>query len=187
MSDDPPRPADDLELLEAWRGGDREAGAELFQRHAPALIRFFRSKTSEPEDLVQATFLACVEGRDRFAGHSGFRTYLFGIARFQLYAWLRKTSRRSGEIAFDLLSIADITASAGHRFDQRQRHSRLLDALRRLPVDQQLILELSYWERLTGPEIAEVMGTTHGAIRVRLHRARARLEALLSPGEEPDA
>lgn len=174
---------EDLELLEAWRAGEREAGAELFRRHAASLTRFFRNKTPDAEDLIQATFLACVEGRDRFEGRSGFRTYLLGIARFTLYAWLRRASRHSRDLDLDLMSVADVTASAGHKIDRGQRHARLLEALRRLSVDQQVILELAYWESLTGPELAEVMGTTHAAIRVRLHRARTRLAELLGAAD----
>lgn len=182
MSDDPARRAEDFGLLDAWRAGDRTAGSALFERYVPALVRFFRNKASEPEDLVQATFLACVEGRDRFEGRASFRTYLLAIARFQLYAHLRKVSRQPGDLAFDLVSIARITESAGRRIDRRRRHARLLAALQRLSVDEQLILELSYWESLSGPEVAEVMGLSHAAVRVRLHRARQRLAGVLAEG-----
>jgi DNA-directed RNA polymerase specialized sigma24 family protein len=52
----------------------------------------------------------------------------------------------------------------------------LLDALRRLPVDQQIMLELYHFEELTAPELATMYGVTEVAVRGRLHRAK---EALL--------
>ena len=48
------------------------------------------------EDLVQQTFMACVEGRERFRNDSTFRTYLFGVAHNVLRSHLRKR-RREGE------------------------------------------------------------------------------------------
>ena len=57
----------DRQLLEAWRGGDKKAGKRLFERHYDALTRFFRNKVGpEAPDLVQQTFLGCLERIDRF-------------------------------------------------------------------------------------------------------------------------
>ena len=84
----------DAELLERWRSGDREAGNELFERHFHSICRFFENKISgDIEELVQSTFLACVDGRDKFRGQSSFRTYLFSIARYQLYGYFRRNQR----------------------------------------------------------------------------------------------
>jgi DNA-directed RNA polymerase specialized sigma24 family protein len=72
---------EDLELLAAWRGGDRDAGGELFDRHFVSIRRFFRSKVGDDyEELVQRTFTRCVEGQQRFRGEGKFRSYLFAIA-----------------------------------------------------------------------------------------------------------
>src|SRR5690606_27370383 len=84
----------DLELLDAWRRGDGRSGELLFRRYFAQLNRFFRNKTDTgAEDLIQTTFLACVEGRDRFRESSSFRTYLFGIAHNVLCAHYRRVAR----------------------------------------------------------------------------------------------
>src|SRR5262245_60999657 len=81
---------EDLALLNRWRDGDRAAGEALFARHFDGLYRFFEHKTGgDADDLTQRTFLACVRSRDQFRGASSFRTYLFAIARHELYAHLR--------------------------------------------------------------------------------------------------
>jgi len=83
---------DDLAVLQRWRDGDQRAGEELCGRYFDEVHRFFEHKLSgEADDLTQQTFLACVRTRDQFRGQSKFRTYLFAIARNELYTRLRQT------------------------------------------------------------------------------------------------
>jgi DNA-directed RNA polymerase specialized sigma24 family protein len=71
----------DIELWRAWREGDHAAGRALYDRHAPALHRFFRSKLAGSDaDLMQQTFLACLERSDAVASGQ-VRAYLFAVAR----------------------------------------------------------------------------------------------------------
>lgn len=167
-----PEPSD-FELLEAWRDGDRSAGGALFDRHLASVTRFFKNKgAGNLEDLVQETFLACVDGRDRFAGRSSFRTYLFAVARHVLFSHYRGRNR-----SFDPLSST--LAGAGHSpvsvlaADENQR--LLLRALRELPADFQVAVELYYWEGLRGPELAEILEISPHTVRSRLSRGRAML------------
>ena len=91
--------ASDTELLDAWRNGDDKAGNQLVRRHFDALFRFFRSRIDDHvADLVQQTFLGCVESRERIPPE-GFRPYLFGIARKKLLMHLRGSHRRGKVIA----------------------------------------------------------------------------------------
>jgi RNA polymerase sigma-70 factor (ECF subfamily) len=55
----------------------------------------------------------------------------------------------------------------------------MLDTMRTLPIEQQTMLELHYWEELDIAALAEVFETTTGAMRVRLHRARTALREKL--------
>ncbi len=170
----------DLELLGAWRGGDVRAGNELFRRYFAQLSRFFRNKAdSGIEDLIQTTFLACVEGRERFREASSFRTYLFAIARHQLYAHYR---RRPRDIDFSQSSIVDLGASPSGPLGRREESTALLRALRAIPLEFQIVLELTYWEGLSGPEIAEVLEIPANTVRGRLSRARAALRDALEKG-----
>jgi len=169
----------DLELLGRWQGGDARAGEELFARHFPDLYRFFEHKLGgDADDLVQQTFVACVKARDAFRRQSSFRTFLFAIARNQLYSFLRKLP--PGEhVDFELTSIAELVTSLGSRLGRARLHERLRLALAELPAEQQLLLELHYWHELDAEALAEVFETTSGAIRVRLVRARRSLRSRL--------
>ena len=164
---------DDFDLLRAWRSGDASAGETLFERHFAAVNRFFRSKTDGGvEDLVQATFLACVENRDSFEERASFSAYLFGIARYKLFGHYKK--RRSA-VDFETCSVVDLGGSPSTILGGREEQKLLLDALRRLPIDFQIVIELSYWEGLKGTELAEVLGVSHHTVRSRLSRARTAL------------
>ncbi len=172
----------DRELLERWRAGDQAAGRDLFARFFDPLFRFFANKCNEPDELVQATFFALVKARDQFAGRSSFRTYLFTIARNELYRWLRTFKRERG---FDpeLSSIAEVATTAGSRLARNEEHRRLCAALRTLPVESQTLLELHYWEGLDATALAEIFDAQVATIRQRLSRARLALKDALAASE----
>ncbi len=180
--------ATDFELLERWRGGDRDAGNELFERHFASICRFFHSKIDDDaEELVQATFLACVHNRDQFRQQSTFRTYLFRIARYQLYHYFRGKQRRGNAVDFGVTSLADLGTSPRSRLARSEEHERLLDALCMLPLEQQVLLELYYWEGLDNAQLAEVFEVALATIRTRLFRARKALrDQLAKLAREPN-
>jgi RNA polymerase sigma-70 factor (ECF subfamily) len=178
----------DFELLESWRNGEESAGRALFGRYFDAVFRFFRNKVDDAaEDLTQQTFMGLVQGRDKFRGDASFRTYLFMIARKRLYSHLRKRDRKSEAVEFDNTSVADLgLVSPSRAVAVRQEQQLLLQALRRLPVEMQVALELFYWEELTVTEISEVLETPVGTVKSRLQRARARLDAAIAELSESE-
>jgi RNA polymerase sigma factor (sigma-70 family) len=184
----------DAELLEAWRRGDGAAGHELFVRHAGSVSRFFRNKIdTDLDDLVQRTFLACVESRDRVRDGSSFRAYVLRIARNELinhYAARQRAAARADPLT---TSILDFGASPSVMVAAGERDLALLTALRRLPLDLQTALELYYWEELGTAELGEVLGIPQGTVKSRLSRAREHLRVHLrgsgaaGPDDVPDA
>ena len=184
--------ASDEELLESWRGGDKAAGNELLSRYFGPVRRFFATKISgdDIKELVQRTFAGCVEGAQRFRGDGSFRAFILAIARRQLYKYLRDRSRQGARDDPDL-SVSSVVAlgqSPTSIIAAAQREALLLQALQRIPVEQQTLLELHYWERLPANDLAQVLDIEPGAVRVRLHRARRALERVLTelvgPGGE---
>lgn len=171
----------DLDLLTAWQEGDAKSGKLLFERHFNSVYRFFRNKVGEQaEDLTQQTFLGCLKSRDRFRGDSSFRTYLFSIARNQLFSFLRKKQRQGDTFEQGYQSVADIHGPTPlHVAASRQEEALLLRALRMLSVEMQEALELHYWEGMTVREISLIVESPEGTIKRRLQRARARLDDLI--------
>lgn len=178
----------DIELLEAWRAGDRSAGSTLFERHFDSICRFFANKVDrDVDDLVQKTFIACVEGKERFKGHSSFRTYLFGVAHNVLRSTLRTRKRESDRLDFGVTSVFDLGLSPTRLLATGGEQMLMLQALRRIPVEHQLVLELYYWEDLEASELAEVLELPEGTVRSRIRRAKQLLEEQLRALSSGDA
>lgn len=165
--------ATDLELWEAWTAGDEGAANLLVERCFLGVHRFFQSKLPEHADeLTQRTFLACIEQRDAFRAQSSFRAFLFGIARKQL---LRHLEGREGR-AFDAaVSMHDLDPSPSRVVAAQEQQEVLLAALRRVPLDFQIVLELFYWEDLRLVEIAEALEIALGTVKSRLSRGKRLL------------
>jgi RNA polymerase sigma-70 factor (ECF subfamily) len=171
----------DAELLEAWRSGDTDAGEALFARHYRPVARFFRNKVGPDRvaDLIQETFMASVEGRDRIQDSGRFRAYLLRIAYRVLCRHLRENYRRP-ESDLDSIAAIDIDPSPSGIVAKAQEQRLLLEGLRAIPINYQVVLELHYWEELTTQEIAELLGIPVGTARSRLLRGRDALEAAMA-------
>ena len=174
----------DLDLLRSWQAGDKQAGSRLFARHFSAMRRFFGNKIAdgEAEDLIQQCMLECVKASEAFRGHSSFRAYLFAIARRQLWHHVHRRSRDAGRREPDqtVSSLADCGLSPSKLAAHSEVQARIAEAMRRLPIDLQIALELHYWEQLTSSELGEVLGISPVTARTRLHRAREQLREMLS-------
>lgn len=178
----PPVRRTDDELLAAWQAGDRAAGDELFGRHFDTVFGFFQRRIAgDVSDIVQRTFLALAEGRDALRGDASVRTYLFVIARRELWAHYRRRDRDEA-LDFGVSSLEDLLPSPSSLLRHKDDRTLLAEAMRRIPVDLQLVVELHYWEGLAGPDIARIVEIPEGTVRSRLRRAiealRTELETL---------
>lgn len=170
----------DQELLDAWRAGDDDAGEALFERHYEGLASFFQSKAEEDaSDLLQRTFLLLLENYGRMRQGANFNCFLYGIARNVLYEHYRVKRRDRERFEPEADSLVDLGFTASALVAQAQETELLLQALRRIPVESQLILELYYWENMTAKEISEVLDIPEGTARTRIRRAKQLLEARL--------
>ena len=172
---------EDWELLDRWRDGDKRAGAELLKRYFGLLSRIFYNKVASHEDaadLVSDTLLACTMNKDRVRDGANFRAYLTSIALNQLRQYYRKRSKRKRERE-DFLScyVADLDTplSPSSRLARRREEYLLVQGLRTIPLEYQLVLELNLFEGLNGREIAELLDVPSATAYTRLRRAREQL------------
>jgi RNA polymerase sigma-70 factor, ECF subfamily len=181
----------DAELLDAWRTGDNRAGNELVDRHFAEISRFFRNKVASEDDatdLVSQTFLGCTVGKDRYRGDASVRQFLFSIARNVLYKYIRGRYKQSRE-QLDFAEVCvqhTFPASLSSIVMHRREAQCFVQALREIPIDDQIVLELMYFEGLSGTEIAAALELPEGTIRGRIargkQRLRERIDALLVRG-----
>jgi RNA polymerase sigma-70 factor (ECF subfamily) len=164
----------DFDLLEQWGAGDQNAGATLFARHFDALYMFLRRRAGDAvEDLAQEALLACVENRARFRREASFRTYLLQIARYRLYAHYQRISRMTESEAE---GSAIVESSLTGKLVRKQDERLVLQAMRRLPPAFQVVLKLSFFDELSGPQIAELLQIPEPTVRSRVWRALQRLK-----------
>lgn len=181
---------DDRELLEAWAKGDNSAGTALIRRYFEPLNLFFINKVPEADrgDLIQQTLLNCTTAIDRFRGDSKVRTFVLSIARNVLLHYYRKKGRKFDKLDPLTHSVAEVSASGAFtKLARAQKQQALLTALRQLPIDLQIVLELKYWEKLTADQCSVVLQTPTNTVSSRVRRAKQKLaEIMKAAAEERD-
>ena len=169
---------EDAVLLAAWQAGDRAAGQRLFARYYEPVARFFLNKVGDAgTDLIQRTFLACLEGLDGFRAEGSFRSYLFAIAYRQLCRYYRTKQR--DRIDLDSVSAVDVDPSIVGLLGEREEMRLFLAGLREIAIDLQVALELHYWEQCSIAEISVALAIPEGTVKSRLRRGREALRAAI--------
>jgi RNA polymerase sigma factor (sigma-70 family) len=166
----------DLELLAAWRRGDQQAAGRILDGYYKLIRRTIATKIPDRDvdDLVQKVILALYEGRERFRADAKLKTYVMRVARNMIADYYRC---RRPTASLDVLgsSAHELGAGPSSLLAQQEQQRLLLEALRSVSLDDQLLLELHYWEKMTGPQLAQVFECAEPTIRSRLRRAKARL------------
>ena len=176
--------ATDAELYARWTEGEREAGDELLARHLPRVRRFFAYKVtarSDAEDLVGKTLEVCAKTLGRARPDAPFTTFLFAVARNVLRDYIKARSRRANKEVddIDVLALADLGPSPSVVVAEREEQRLLLEALRSIPLNYQIVLELAYFEGMSRSEIAQLLDRPQGTVASQLRLGRTRLDQSL--------
>lgn len=176
----------DETLMAAYVAGDRRAFEQLFARLAPRLHRFFRrsfSAEATADDLLQVTFLKLHRARATYKPDMRVAPWAFAIAARVRLDEYRKRKRLAEDGDEEALARADEARAAEPRDagtidgDTAEAVRRAVDAL---PESQRVVIHLNRFEGMTFAEIAGVLGTTEGAIKLRAFRAYGALRQLLA-------
>jgi RNA polymerase sigma-70 factor (ECF subfamily) len=154
----------------------------LFRDTRSDLLAYLMRRSQSAEDaadLLAETFLVAWQKIDRIPEGEKARLWLFGVARNLL---LKGSSRRrSGSALVERLAAELRAAQVVHSPVDDRWSGMLRTALTALPERDREILTMTAWEGMTPKQIASVTGTSANIVRVRLHRARARLKRQLAP------
>jgi RNA polymerase sigma factor (sigma-70 family) len=168
--------------------GDGAAFRRLFELMAPRIRAFFLRSFADAavaDDLTQATFLKLHSARVSYRADRPLKPWVFTIAAGVRCDELRRRYRMPRHVGEADLESAE-AALVADTPDQDQsndagRTEAVRDAIKRLPESQRVVVHLHRYEELTFEQIAEVLGTTSGAVRVRASRAYERLRQELRP------
>ncbi|MFO0632632.1 MAG: RNA polymerase sigma factor [Nannocystaceae bacterium] len=172
--------ATDFELLDRWRAGDQHAGSELFERYFDAVYDYISTKApANHDDLVQRTMMAALEGRDRIRGE--FAAYLFGTATRIVYGEYRKRLQDAErQVDFGVTSAFDLAPGPSSVLSARAERTLLVAALRQIPLDFQVAVELHHLHGLSGAAIATALEVPEGTVRSRIRRGLTQLREKLA-------
>jgi RNA polymerase sigma-70 factor (ECF subfamily) len=174
----------DEELMARFCQGDSRAFDVLFARYHRAvhayLFRMLGNRAAS-EDLTQATFLSLVRARGRFIPGNRVRPWIYAIATNAARDSLRRRKPEEltpeGELPQDASSDSPGPRDAG-------LERRVHQALSMLPEAQREAIMMHRFEGLSFGEIAEALGLTESAVKVRAHRGYERLRELLQDLKE---
>jgi RNA polymerase sigma-70 factor, ECF subfamily len=198
--------APDAEVVAALRRGDEDVFTAIVSQHSSSLLRLaqdFVGSRAVAEEVVQETWLALLNGIDRFEGRSSLKTWLF---RILVYKAMARGARESKTVPFSSLAAdpdertvpedrfrgpGDIWT--GHwtsppvalnsvpesRLLARETRERIAAALETLPESQRVVVRLRDVAGWEAAEVCDSLGLTDANQRVLLHRGRAKLRAAL--------
>jgi RNA polymerase sigma-70 factor (ECF subfamily) len=156
----------------------------LYREHAPAVAAYVLRRASRDDALEAAAEAFVVAWRRLEDVPDPALPWLLATARRQLANISRGNQRRIA-LASRLTSRAE-APQAPHQPAENQQAERVRGAMSRLNTKDQELLRLVAWDGLETAETAAILGCTNGAVRVRLHRARQRLERELAVSSRTD-
>jgi RNA polymerase sigma-70 factor (ECF subfamily) len=199
----------DDQLVEALRAGEEQAFQDLVRRYQGSLLRLARSyvpSAAVAEEVVQDTWVAVLDGIDRFRGASSVKTWLFRILvnramtrgvrerRAVPFSSLAPTEHDEGPtVTADRFTAEGSWSVAPRPFDLPEDRvgllelrAKLREALADLPERQRIVVGLRDVDGLSSEEVCDLLDLSPENQRVLLHRGRARLQTALA-GYQRDA
>jgi RNA polymerase sigma factor (sigma-70 family) len=170
----------DEDLMSAYARGDEGAFAELFRRYAPVVAALLRRDLRRPEearDLLQQVFLQLHRARHDYRAGAPLRPWLVTIALNVKRQHLRRLGRRPEA---QLEAAPEEEAPAPRDGDAVKLDLEVRRALAQLPEGQRDVILLHWFDGLSFPEIATVVGAKLSAVKVRAHRGYESLRRVLA-------
>lgn len=157
------------------KAGNLDTMGLLFERYHQLLFGFLFHMTNQreaSEDMLQTVFYRMLKYRHTFTGDGEFRSWMYHLTRNVLIDHSKQNKRSAQQ--YDLADVAEKVGggtAADERFQKEQELDTLHRAIAKLSPENREVLVLSRFQELKYEEIARVLNTTEGAVKVRVHRA----------------
>lgn len=186
---------EDAELVSGLRAGDPRVFELMVRQYGPRLLSTTRrilNNDEDARDAVQDAFISAFRARAQFAGDSKISTWLHRIAVNAALTRLRSRQRKSEDALDDLLpqfqpnghyaeKLVAWNEPADEAVARKETKSLVRGKIDELPESYRTVLLLRDIEGLSTEEAARMLQITPNAVKLRLHRARLALRALLGP------
>jgi RNA polymerase sigma-70 factor (ECF subfamily) len=179
-----PDDAADVELLDRAAAGDKDAFGTVFERYQHVVYRFARAMTGSreaAEDVTQEVFIALIRDLRRYVPERAtLGAYLYGIARNLSRDRLRRERRFLAWVSGVTLADEKCTVDPFEQMVAGETSADVRHALAQIPVRYREVVILCDLHDLSYAEAGEILHTSTGAVRSRLHRGRYLLRQRLS-------
>jgi RNA polymerase sigma-70 factor (ECF subfamily) len=178
--------ADELELIEKAKRGDRQAFGVLVERYQRRVVGVALAISRNQDDafeLAQETFVRAFENLSRFESRSSFSTWLYRIAANLAIDFRRREGRhyvlRGEEAEGELRRLPSAEGDSYGALRRSELSGRIRQALEQLTPEHRAVILLREVEGLSYDEISDTLNVPRGTVMSRLHYARSRLRAIL--------
>jgi RNA polymerase sigma-70 factor (ECF subfamily) len=183
---EPTSELDDAALASAAAAGSREAFDVIVERHRRSVYQVcfrFVNNHEDASDLAQDAFVRAWKGLKNFKGQSALSTWLYRIAvnvcLNRLSAKAPQTETIDSSERFEDARIE----SAPHAIMREERAAAVRKAIANLPAKQRATLIMRTYHEMSHQQIAEVLGSSVGAVKANFFHALVNLKKIL--GSEP--
>lgn len=166
---------------------------KIYNAFQPRILRYLIRLVgaNEAEDVTQEIFVKVNQALETFRGESKLSTWLYRIATHAALDRLRSPSFQriaqkhlsgdsieKGEVELGDKDVrtGETTPSVEQQFVRKEMNKCIRDFIEELPENYRTVVVLSELEGLGNTEIAEILGITLDTVKIRLHRARAKLK-----------
>lgn len=183
MSKDTPK--ESHELIERLRDPStcREAFGEVIAKFTEPLywqIRRMVENHDDANDVLQETFIKAWSSIENFRGDAKLSTWLYKIAINESLTFIAKERKRLNISIDDEASMLVNAIEADENIDGDKLALELRKAIARLPEKQRLVFNMRYYDEMKYEQMAEILGTSVGALKTSYHLAVKKIEQYFS-------
>jgi RNA polymerase sigma-70 factor (ECF subfamily) len=179
----------DEELLLKFQNADSRnfAFSQLVRKYQQKVYWHIRKMVidhDDSNDLTQETFIKIWNGLDTFKGNSQLFTWIYRIATNECLNFLKKKRLRFflpiGDVEEELLGKLEVATQTDSLMSGDEIQLKLQKALLKLPQKQRIVFNMKYFDELKYEDIAEITGTSVGALKASYHHAVQKIERFLN-------
>lgn len=181
----------DQQYIDKVLEGDTNAFAFLVEKYEDMVFSLalkITKRREEAEEVAQDSFIKAFKSLQHFKGDSKFSTWLYKITYNNCIDRVKKIARKYNTDTIDEVNENKIKAIEDtlQTIERGERAEVIKECMDLLPEDERTILWLFYFEELSLKEIKDVTSYSESNIKVKLHRARKRLLAIVKDKVEPE-
>lgn len=169
----------DREIISLYNSGKQEEAFRIivddYSERLYWHLRRYTCSHEDADDLLQEVFIKVWAALPSFREEARLFTWLYKVATNEALNWLRKKRVRAALEFSHLDEQLENRIDEDAHFDGNELQRELHKAIARLPDKQKLVFTMRYFDELPYEDIAEITGTSVGALKASYHHAYAKI------------